>query len=40
MSVVWGDTRDAELKGDVVQALIPQPGSVIDVSSPVAPVTR
>ena len=39
-SVVWGDARDAELKGDVVQALIPQPGSVIDVSSPVAPVTR
>lgn len=39
-TVVWGDARDAELKGDVVQALIPEPGSVIDVSSPVAPVTR
>ena len=39
-TVVWGDSRDAELKGDVVQALLDQPGSVIDVSSPVAPVTR
>lgn len=39
-TVVWGDSRDAELKGEVVQALLPEPGSVIDVSSPVAPVTR
>ena len=39
-SVVWGDSRDAELKGEVVAALLGQPGSVIDVSSPVAPVTR
>lgn len=39
-TVVWGDARDAELKAEVVQALIGQPGSVIDVSSPVAPVTR
>lgn len=39
-TVVWGDSRDAELKGKVVQALLPEPGSVIDVSSPIAPVTR
>src|SRR5699024_3671644 len=39
-TVVWGDARDAELKAEVVQALLGQPGSVIDVSSPVAPVTR
>ena len=39
-TVVWGDARDADLKAEVVQALIDQPGSVIDVSSPVAPVTR
>ncbi|MDN5899189.1 MAG: FtsQ-type POTRA domain-containing protein [Brachybacterium sp.] len=39
-TVVWGDARDAELKTEVVQALLGQPGSVIDVSSPVAPVTR
>ena len=38
--VVWGDARDAELKAEVVQALVGQPGTVIDVSSPVAPVTR
>lgn len=39
-TVVWGDARDSELKAEVVQALLGQPGSVIDVSSPVAPVTR
>ncbi|WP_245822649.1 cell division protein FtsQ/DivIB [Brachybacterium avium] len=39
-TVVWGDAHDAELKAEVVQALLGQPGSVIDVSSPVAPVTR
>ncbi|WP_245851083.1 cell division protein FtsQ/DivIB [Brachybacterium vulturis] len=39
-TVVWGDARDAELKAEVVQALLGRPGSVIDVSSPVAPVTR
>lgn len=39
-TVVWGDARDAELKAEVVQALIGRPGTVIDVSSPVAPVTR
>lgn len=39
-TIVWGDARDAELKAEVVQALLGQPGSVIDVSSPVAPVTR
>ena len=38
--VVWGDAQDAELKAEVVQALLGQPGTVIDVSSPVAPVTR
>jgi cell division protein FtsQ len=39
-TVVWGDARDGELKADVVQALLGRPGTVIDVSSPVAPVTR
>lgn len=39
-TVVWGDARDSELKATVVQALLPEPGTVIDVSSPVAPVTR
>lgn len=39
-TVVWGDAADAELKAEVLQALLTQPGSVIDVSSPVAPVTR
>ncbi|MGO1946765.1 cell division protein FtsQ/DivIB [Brachybacterium alimentarium] len=39
-SVVWGDSADAELKAEVVEALLDQPGSEIDVSSPVAPVTR
>lgn len=39
-TVVWGDAEDAALKADVVQALLGEPGSVIDVSSPVAPVTR
>ncbi len=39
-SVVWGDSDDAELKAEVVQALIAEPGTEIDVSSPVAPVTR
>ena len=38
--VVWCDAQDAELKAEVVQALLGQPGTVIDVSSPVAPVTR
>lgn len=39
-TVVWGDAQDAELKAEVVQTLIEQPGEEIDVSSPVAPVTR
>lgn len=39
-TVIWGDAQDAELKGEVVQVLIEEPGTVIDVSSPVAPVTR
>ena len=38
--VVWGDARDAALKAEVTQALLGQPGTIIDVSSPVAPVTR
>ena len=39
-TVVWGDAHDAELKAEVVQALLSRPGTTIDVSSPVAPVTR
>lgn len=39
-TVVWGDAADSTLKAEVVQALIDQPGTEIDVSSPVAPVTR
>ncbi|MGP9537880.1 cell division protein FtsQ/DivIB [Brachybacterium sp. AOP43-C2-M15] len=39
-TVVWGDAHDAELKAEVVEALLDSPGTVIDVSSPVAPVTR
>jgi len=39
-TVVWGDAQDAELKAEVVQVLVGEPGTVIDVSSPVAPVTR
>ena len=39
-TVVWGDAQDAELKAEVVQALLGRPGGVIDVSSPVAHVTR
>lgn len=39
-TVVWGDAEDAELKAKVVRALLDRPGTVIDVSSPVAPVTR
>lgn len=39
-TLVWGGTQDAELKAEVAAALLEAPGSVIDVSSPVAPVTR
>ena len=39
-TVVWGDARDADLKAQVVATLEGEPGTVIDVSSPVAPVTR
>lgn len=39
-TVVWGDAEDPEIKGKAVRALLGEPGSVIDVSSPVAPVTR
>lgn len=39
-TIVWGDAADADLKAEVVRALLAEPGSEIDVSSPVAPVTR
>ncbi|MGP9694960.1 cell division protein FtsQ/DivIB [Brachybacterium sp. AOP25-B2-12] len=39
-SVVWGDAQDADLKARVTAALLPREGTVIDVTSPVAPVTR
>ncbi|MCS6712405.1 FtsQ-type POTRA domain-containing protein [Brachybacterium sp. EF45031] len=39
-TVVWGTAADAELKARVVMALLEQPGTVVDVSSPIAPVTR
>lgn len=39
-TLVWGDAKDPELKAKVTAALLEAPGSVIDVSSPVAPVTR
>lgn len=39
-TIIWGDASDAALKAEVVQALLDRPGSVIDVTSPVAPVTR
>jgi cell division protein FtsQ len=39
-TVVWGDASDGELKAEVTAALLDQPGTEIDVSSPVAPVTR
>ena len=39
-TVVWGDAADSSLKAQVVQALLKEPGQEIDVSSPVAPVTR
>lgn len=38
--VIWGDAADGELKADVVETLLDQRGTVIDVTSPVAPVTR
>lgn len=39
-TLVWGDAKDSELKGQVTAALLETAGTVIDVSSPVAPVTR
>lgn len=39
-TLVWGDAKDSDLKGQVTAALLETPGTVIDVSSPVAPVTR
>lgn len=39
-TLVWGDARDGDLKATASRALLEAPGTVIDVSSPVAPVTR
>lgn len=39
-TVVWGSPEDPDLKAKVTAALLTRPGSVVDVSSPVAPVTR
>lgn len=39
-TVVWGDAEDSELKAEVTATLLDQPGTTIDVSSPVAPITR
>ncbi|MCL6422044.1 FtsQ-type POTRA domain-containing protein [Brachybacterium sp. JHP9] len=39
-TVVWGDASDSELKANVARALLGQPGTTIDVTSPIAPVTR
>lgn len=39
-TIVWGNAQDSELKAKVATTLLSQPGSEIDVTSPVAPVTR
>jgi len=39
-TLVWGDAKDGALKAEVTAALLAQPGTVIDVSAPSAPVTR
>ncbi|UYG15569.1 FtsQ-type POTRA domain-containing protein [Brachybacterium huguangmaarense] len=39
-TLVWGDAKDGELKAKVTDALLDEPGTVIDVSAPSAPVTR
>lgn len=39
-TVVWGGPEDSELKAKVLEALLSQPGAVIDVSSPEAPTIR
>ncbi|WP_250257976.1 FtsQ-type POTRA domain-containing protein [Dermabacter sp. Marseille-Q3180] len=39
-TVVWGGPEDSELKARVLEALLNQPGAVIDVSSPEAPTIR
>lgn len=39
-TVVWGGAEDSELKAKVLEALLSQPGAVIDVSSPEAPTIR
>lgn len=39
-TVVWGGPGDAALKARVVEILLSQPGSTIDVSVPDSPVTR
>lgn len=39
-TVVWGDAGDSALKAQVTATLLGQPGKTVDVSSPVAPITR
>ncbi|MBK0330513.1 FtsQ-type POTRA domain-containing protein [Brachybacterium sp. MASK1Z-5] len=39
-TIVWGNAQDSELKAKVATTLLTQPGTEIDVTSPVAPVTR
>lgn len=39
-TLVWGTAQDGSLKARVTAALLEADGTVIDVSSPVAPVTR
>jgi cell division protein FtsQ len=39
-TIVWGNAEDSDLKAEVSKTLLGQPGSEIDVTSPVAPVTR
>ncbi|PWH06794.1 cell division protein [Brachybacterium endophyticum] len=39
-TIVWGNADDSALKAKVARTLLDQPGSEIDVTSPVAPVTR
>lgn len=39
-TIIWGTAEDGELKSKVVQALLKQPGSTIDVSAPHSPTTR
>lgn len=38
--VVWGSAEDSEQKAEVLAALLPRPGDVIDVTVPGRPTTR